>query len=676
MKQFDIGKYFAKAANCHPLFIVVPLGILLTLFSFWEIRAINLERLHKKFEGHASYLANTIRHSLDMHIVEVDELYSFYVSRSNVSKEQFIEYVNPTLTARTGIRALAWVPQVSDQDRPSYEAAERGAGLHSFSITELDANRRFVTAGKRDYYYPVRYGASLTWDQQAAGYDFGSEDIRRAALERARDTGEAATTAPVRMLRDQGNQSGFLVFKPVYQADMPVSSVEQRRAALKGLVVGVFRSGDLVQGAVASAQTTDMIVKLVDITEDQSGRELARINPQLQAAQPCKVTLSGPPMLLSSQNDFNSNGRTWRIEVEASPQYIEDNLVLSHWSILPGGGMLTLVISLMVRSLYSEITRRKRIESVLKASEEVLISKNMELAEALQTVKQAQARLVQQEKLAGIGQLAAGVAHEINNPLGYVSSNVEVLEKYFTVFTTIIAKHRELRTVLADDGDPQIKKSIQQIDNLERELDLNYILKDLPELFGDTSEGLMRMSKLVKGMRFFARTDQRPVFERYDLNKGLENTLLVAQNELKYHANVGQSFATLPDIEAISGEMNQVLLNLIVNAGQAVKEKKLETTGIIQVTTWHDGEFVYCSVEDNGIGIAPENLNSIFNPFFTTKPVGDGTGLGLSISYDIVVNRHHGEITVESVYGKGAKFTIKLPINQDYLPVRQGDSAN
>ena len=319
------------------------------------------------------------------------------------------------------------------------------------------------------------------------------------------------------------------------------------------------------------------------------------------------------------------------------------------------------------QSLKNEIAERNRVESILKTAEEKLVLKTSKLAIALQDIGLVQARLIQQEKMAGIGQLAAGVAHEINNPLGFVMSNVEALEQYFNTFNVIVAQYRELGSQLAGAEDPQIIVKVDEIYQLEKEQDLNYILADIPDLLHDTNEGLNRMSKIVKGMRLFSRVDQQQVFELYDMNKGLENTILVAHNEIKYNATLIQNFGCIPEVEVMVGEINQVLLNLIVNAAQAIKEKNSEQLGVITLSTWHDKGFVYCAMEDDGAGIVEENIKNIFNPFFTTKPVGQGTGMGLSISYEIVVNRHHGAIMVESILGKGTKFVVKLPIKHDIL---------
>jgi len=279
-------------------------------------------------------------------------------------------------------------------------------------------------------------------------------------------------------------------------------------------------------------------------------------------------------------------------------------------------------------------------------------------------LKQTELQLIQQEKFAGIGHLAAGVAHEINNPLGFVLSNFETLSNYAKVYKNVIDEYRALKDNLSELNAEEIKEKINKINQLEEENNLDFITEDLEELISDSCEGLDRISKIVTSLRLFSRIDQQNDFEEYDLNEGIENTLIIARNEIKYHAEVEENYGELPSIKAFSSQINQVLLNIMVNSAHAIKYRNSDEFGKITINTYADKEYTYCEIEDTGIGIPKENLNSIFNPFFTTKPEGQGTGLGLSICYDIVVNKHKGELLVDSTEGIGTKFTIKLPIKQ------------
>lgn len=302
-----------------------------------------------------------------------------------------------------------------------------------------------------------------------------------------------------------------------------------------------------------------------------------------------------------------------------------------------------------------DITARRIAETELQ-------EKNHRLNDALESLKQIQVQMIQREKLAGIGQLAAGVAHEINNPLGFVSSNFETLKKYVTRFQELLTAYRQFKQEVAKVGNIGLSNLISELDSLEKNKKISLIMSDLPGLFADTGNGLERVSEIVIGLRNFSRIDAQGDFGEYDLNSGIKSSLLVARNEIKYYANVEEDLGDIPMIEAISGQMNQVLLNIIVNVAQAIKYKELKEPGLIKVKTWNDDAYVYCGVGDNGVGMTKNHLDRIFEPFFTTKPVGQGTGLGLSISYDIVVNKHGGSINVRSELGIGTALQLKLPI--------------
>ncbi|MDR7866584.1 MAG: PAS domain S-box protein [Sporomusaceae bacterium] len=299
-----------------------------------------------------------------------------------------------------------------------------------------------------------------------------------------------------------------------------------------------------------------------------------------------------------------------------------------------------------------------------KKTEQALEERNAELREALQRLKQTQAHLIQQEKMAGIGHLAAGVAHEINNPLSFVVSNFDTLQKYLGRITEVIDAYREIgRSALTGDAG-RVRSLANDIAALEKKARLDYILDDLTPLFAETGDGIDRVANIVKALLLFSRVDHQEYFEDYDLNAGIRSTLIVARNEIKYVAAVEEDYGEIPPVEAVGGRVNQVLLNILLNAAQAVKSKQAVADGLIKIRTYRDDEYVYCDIEDNGPGIPEEIRSDIFNPFFTTKPVGQGTGLGLSISYDIIVNKHHGDISVASDGSSGATFTVKLPVKQ------------
>lgn len=282
-----------------------------------------------------------------------------------------------------------------------------------------------------------------------------------------------------------------------------------------------------------------------------------------------------------------------------------------------------------------------------------LMLASQELTDLNRRLTAAQERLLQSERLASIGQLAAGVAHEINNPVGFVCSNVATLEKYLADLLTVLAAYEECEPALAGTA------ASRRLCELRQAMDLDYLKQDIPALMRETQEGLARVRKIVQDLKDFSHVDARREWEWFDLHQGIDLTLNIVSNEIKYKADVVKQYGNLPEVHCLASELNQVFLNLLVNAVQSIDKDR----GTITVRTGVTGEQVWIDVEDDGSGIAPNLLPRIFDPFFTTKPIGKGTGLGLSLSYGIV-HRHGGRIDVDSRLGRGTRFRVWIPIRQ------------
>jgi PAS domain S-box-containing protein len=308
-----------------------------------------------------------------------------------------------------------------------------------------------------------------------------------------------------------------------------------------------------------------------------------------------------------------------------------------------------------VIAIARDITDRKNAEEKITAAYKKAEKANRQL-------KETQSQLVQNEKMASIGQLAAGVAHEMNTPVGFVASNFQTLESYIKKIQDMFVKYEELLGQIEALGNPELRNTVEGIGQTRGDLKIDFILEDIEGLFNDSREGLERVTSIIQNLKDFSRIDQPGSRDEYDLNKGIEATLVVARNEIKYDADVKTEFSELPMIFCQSGQINQVFLNILVNAAQAIKSQERDKKGTITIKTYTTEDGVVCEISDDGPGIPPENLSKIFDPFFTTKPAGKGTGLGLNVSYDIVVNKHNGRLLVDSTVGEGTKFTIKLPI--------------
>jgi len=292
-----------------------------------------------------------------------------------------------------------------------------------------------------------------------------------------------------------------------------------------------------------------------------------------------------------------------------------------------------------------EKAARLKAEQLLEDKSRALYLQNTQLEESNQALTDNQQQLVQSEKMASVGLLAAGIAHEINNPIGFSLSNLQVMRDYLQeidIFLQSLADHSGV------DITPQLQDSLQLIQQ--------ETLADMKDLTEESIEGLDVVKQIVADLRGFSRQneDKKTMSQ---VNEGLRASLNVLRNELRYRCEVITDYADLPTVYCNLTKLNQVFANIILNAAHAMK-----TGGTLTITTRQTEQHIEISISDTGEGIPAKEISKIFDPFYTSKPVGEGTGLGLAISYNIVVEEHHGTIDVDSVPEEGTTFTIRLPI--------------
>ena len=323
----------------------------------------------------------------------------------------------------------------------------------------------------------------------------------------------------------------------------------------------------------------------------------------------------------------------------------------------------------LVERLKEENEQRQRAQDELKElntllEEKVqdrtslLNQKNFQLQEANKDLKETQVQLLQAEKMASVGQLAAGVAHEINNPVGFVGSNIATLSEYVATYQMIFS---QINTALEAKDEKTRNTALGELEKMLANQDMAFINEDISELLADSQEGLHRVAEIVKGLKLFSRVDSDQM-QQHNINDCVRTTLAMVNNQLKYICTVETHLGRVPDVTMNVGKISQVITNLLINAGQAIEATG--KNGRIVITTCTVNNFVELRVEDSGCGIPASHLDKLFNPFFTTKPEGQGTGLGLSISFGIA-QEHGGSLSATSIEGESSTFTLMLPIDSD-----------
>jgi len=347
--------------------------------------------------------------------------------------------------------------------------------------------------------------------------------------------------------------------------------------------------------------------------DDRDQPAVAEIRRAIGADTHCKVLL----------RNYRKNGTFFWNELFMSPIY-ED-------------GALTHFVGIQTDVTAREEAKRQVIE------------KQQALEIALTELRETQAMLVHAEKMNALGQMVAGVAHEINNPVSYVTSNIYALQQ---MVEDVVGAYTKLEQV-ALTADPATTKAAAA--TIRQEADVEFLMEDMADLIESSLTGLTRVRKIVEELRTFSRLDEAEL-KLADLKEGIKSTLLIAQVELKNRIQVGLELDGLPPIKCRPAELNQVFLNLILNAAHAI-----EGEGTITIAGRDAGEAIILTFRDSGCGMPPDVMKNIFNPFYTTKPVGVGTGLGLTIAYKIITAGHHGTIEVASEPGQGTTFTLRLP---------------
>jgi signal transduction histidine kinase len=610
------------------------------------------------FERRVAEARGTLTQHLRMNLEVLRGLQALFLQAGErpVSRDEFRRYAGHlNLEGRyPGIRALSFTRYLPSDQLAAYETSIRrdpAVRRPDFVVKTSGAPADYFVA---DFISPANKG-----DDSMFGIDLGSEAIRRATLERARDTGLPTTSRLITLTMRQEGPKGFFVAAPVYRPGAALETLAERRRAFLGCVTAVFGSEEMITNLFGEQLINELDIEIYDVV-DSPGSE--RYTPETLLFDSA-AEIAGHMVPLHAFAEAVSFHRTENIEI-ADRQWSVVFTALPALSatlggnILPelmlaGGSTLSLLLFVLIASVFNA---NRRLETQVAERTAALTTTNGDLAESVnqltalnQALQSAQNQLLQSEKMASLGQLAAGVAHEINNPIGFVSGNLGSLRGYANDLMAVLAAYQRAEPALL--GHPAI---LSDIVAAKTEADLAFIERDISQLIAESLDGVQRVKMIVQDLKDFSRVGIAE-WHCANLERGLDSTLNIVRNEIKYKAEVVKEYGGIPEIECIGSQLNQVFMNLLVNAAQAI-----ETKGTITIRTGVDAKEVWVEITDTGKGMTPETSRRIFEPFFTTKPIGQGTGLGLSLAYGII-ERHHGSITVDSEIGRGTRFRITLP---------------
>nr|WP_290226086.1 CHASE domain-containing protein [Trichocoleus desertorum] len=641
------------------------------------VRHWEQERLKIEVRNQATLLSRTLQQNIDTNLEILQATGKLYQASDQVSRRDFELFLTDFIRNHPSIYGFNWAPRVTSENRVKFEQEVRAAGLSSFEIKESDSQNQMMRASDRLEYFPVTYAEPFQKLRGALGFDLASEPMRRTAIAQALRTGQMHSTGRITLIVQK--QLGFLAVLPIYRNGAVLDRLEARQQNFQGVISGVFAIPTIVEPALTGLKLDNLDFYIFDDSAVGQKRLLAIYRSETkQVLSDPNIQL--PPQVGSSSlcvnpvvctRTLNVAGRQWLLQIAPTSGFTSAAAYSGTWTALSLGLLLTGLLTIYLRL---SIQHTEQVEQL--AQERTQQAK--QLAQTLQELRAAQSQLIQTEKMSSLGQLVAGVAHEINNPVNFIHGNLTYVDEYTQDLLDLVSTLNQHAHQLP----PELQTQAAAIE-------LEFLIEDLPKTLASMKLGTDRIRQIVLSLRNFSRLDEAEM-KPVDIHEGIDSTLLILQNRLKPRAEhpavlVVKEYGDIPLINCYAGQLNQVFMNILTNALDALEEYdtqrspeaiQADPSTITLRTLMVDSHLLKVEIADNGPGMSEAVRDRLFDPFFTTKPVGQGTGLGLAISYQIITEKHQGRIECESIPGQGTRFSIEIPIQAEpKLPAVLGTVA-
>lgn len=631
-------------ANSHAMSLCIALATLLlgTLLStLVYINAIkeDADDIRADFITKVTNRSYAMEKEFNYFFDQLGSIQSLFSIFPNVTEKEFAQFVRPILKKQKTIQALEWAPRIALSERETFEEAIRNKGLSHFKILEND-NDQFISAGDRPVYYPILYAEPSKGNESAIGYDLGSNPIRLRAIEKAILSKSPVLTEKIQLIQEKKGAFGILLFFPVF--------TDQNE--LKGFVVGVLHLLAIIENLLQEFSPASIDISIYDKSSSSEDQLLYFFNSE--SWNPKNPSLSFSKLTktdLSYSQQINIGDRSWEIIYQGTPNF---GLGFAHTAIILIAGIAA---SFALATLTYHLIEKSKNLLNRKLLEEEVGKRTKELSESLTLLKSTQKSLVTQEKLASLGALTAGIAHEIKNPLNFINNFSVLCLRGLQNLDVILQKYLLPEIPEAD------KEKLIQIENTLKQ-NLTSINKQ-GQIANNIIHRMLDHSRLKTNEKA-SKVDIHALIDEY-LNLSYHG--MRSQNS-KFNTKFEKFYdMKVSELEIFPSDIGRVLLNIFNNAYYAIIQKKNKLgeaySPCLTVATKVKDQLFEISIKDNGLGIPETIASKLFTPFFTSKPSGEGTGLGLSLSRSVIVDEHRGTLVFNSKEGEYTEFIITLPLN-------------